>query len=60
MAPGPHLSPEELATYLDGRTTRTEWKRMVGHLATCDTCFRELVAVLQLMKNQPSGPREPP
>ena len=60
MALGPHLSPEELATYHDGRTTRPEWKRMVGHLATCDACFRELVAVLRLMKNQPSGPGEAP
>jgi hypothetical protein len=59
MAPGFHLSPEELASYIDGHASRPEWKRIVGHLATCDDCFRELVAVLQLMKNQPGAPGEP-
>jgi anti-sigma factor RsiW len=60
MAPRFHLSPEELASYIDGRASRPEWKRIVGHLATCDACFRELAAVLQLMKNQRSAPGEPP
>jgi anti-sigma factor RsiW len=47
-----HLSSEELAAYLDARTSRPESKRIVGHLAVCDACFKELLEVLRLMKDQ--------
>lgn len=59
MAPGSHLSPEEFATYVDGRASQPEWKRVVGHLAVCDACFRELLAILRLMKAQPGTARDP-
>jgi anti-sigma factor RsiW len=54
MALSPHLSPEELAAYLDRRASRPDWKRITGHLATCDTCFRELLAVMRLMRDRPA------
>ncbi len=60
MPLGSHLSPEALATYIDGRTTRPERQRVIGHLAVCDACFRELLAILHLMKNQPSAAHDPP
>ncbi len=47
---GSHPSPEELAAYIEARVERATWKRIVGHLATCDACFRELVAILRLTK----------
>ncbi len=59
MVPGSHLSPEDLAVYIDGRTSRPEWKRVVGHLATCDACFRELLTILRFMKQQPGVTHEP-
>jgi hypothetical protein len=46
-----HLSSEELAAYLDARVSRSDSKRIVGHLATCDPCFKELLEVLRLMKD---------
>jgi anti-sigma factor RsiW len=58
MARSSHLSPEELATYVDGRAPRSEWKRMIGHLATCDACFRELVTVVRMVREQPDKPSE--
>jgi hypothetical protein len=60
MAPGSHLTPEELAIYIDGATSRPERRRAVGHLATCDICFGELLAILRLMKNQPGEAGDPP
>lgn len=47
---GSHLSPEELTAYVDSQVERVAWKRIVGHLAACDTCFRELVAIIRLTK----------
>ena len=60
MAPGSHVTPEALVIYIDGATSRPEWKRAVGHLATCDTCFRELLAILRLMKSRHSEAGDPP
>jgi hypothetical protein len=60
MASGSHLSPEEFAIYVDGASSRPEWRRAVGHLATCDTCFRELLSILRVIKERPreaGGPR---
>ncbi len=54
MALGSHLSPEELATYIDGRPSQPVLRRrIVAQLATCDDCFGELLAILRLMKHEP-------
>ena len=60
MALDPHLTPEDFATYIDGRTSQPEWKRIVGHLATCDGCFRELVAIMPLLNPRHSGTNQTP
>jgi anti-sigma factor RsiW len=50
-----HLSAEELAAYIDGRSDPSEWDRMTSHLAACPTCRRELLAVLRLIRGSLGG-----
>jgi hypothetical protein len=50
-----HIAPEELAAYVDSCAESTEWDRMTSHLATCQTCLRELLAVVRLLRNQPGS-----
>ncbi len=52
--------PEDLATYMDGGAIQPQWTRIVNHLAACDACFGELVAILRLMKNQAADLSGPP
>ncbi len=46
-----HLTPEELATYVDGHSNAPTLNRLILHLADCDACFHELVALVVLMRN---------
>jgi anti-sigma factor RsiW len=50
-----HASAEELAAYIDGKVGPDEWNRLVTHLATCEACFRDLVAIMKLMKPDPDA-----
>lgn len=50
-----HASAEELAAYIDGKVGPDEWNRLVAHLATCEACFRDLVAIMKLMKPDPDA-----
>jgi predicted anti-sigma-YlaC factor YlaD len=51
----PHIAPEELAAYVDGRAESSEWDRMTSHLATCQACLREMLAVVRLLRNEPGS-----
>jgi anti-sigma factor RsiW len=42
-----HLSPEDLAAYVDGALSPAERARVEGHLIGCRTCLSELTAVLR-------------
>jgi hypothetical protein len=57
-----HLTSEELAAYIDGRTEPSAWERMTSHLAACGVCRQELLAVLRLIRGElgreEAGPRE--
>ncbi len=59
MVLDPHLTPEEFATYVDGRTSQPQWNRIVGHLAVCDECLGELLAILRLMRSRSGEAGEP-
>ncbi len=55
MDPHSHIAPEELAAYVDGRAGSPEWDRMTSHLATCQACLRELLAVVRLLRHDPGS-----
>ena len=44
--PDHHLSPEEMAAYLDGRIAPADRARLQTHLAHCPDCRREVVETL--------------
>jgi putative zinc finger protein len=51
-----HLSGEDAAAYLDGGVSHAERARIEAHLAECDTCRDEVVAVVRLLHRR-SAPR---
>lgn len=49
-SPGDHLSPEELAAYLDGAVGSEERLRIQEHLEGCDSCREEAAEVVLLLQ----------
>lgn len=45
-----HLSPGDVAAYMDGALPPPERSRVEGHLADCHACRTELVAVTRLLR----------
>ena len=56
-AAGPHLSLEEMAAYLDSRPGASVRDRPETHLAHCDACLADVVAVLRVLCAWKAGPR---
>lgn len=56
-AAGPHLSLEELAAYLDSRPEASARDRLETHLAHCDACLADVIAVLRVLCAWKSDPR---
>lgn len=48
--PDDHLSPEQIARYLDPTASVLDQKRMEAHLAKCDYCRGEVVATKRLIQ----------
>jgi len=55
-SPG-HLDPHEVASYLSGTSEPVARARIEAHLADCEQCTAELVAVRQLHRGAPRGRR---
>jgi putative zinc finger protein len=49
MTAGGHLTSEEVAAYLDNTLSEAESARVKSHLADCDACRQEVVAVSKLL-----------
>lgn len=49
-----HMSSELVTAWLDGELADEERARVTGHLADCDRCREEIVAVRQLLAQQPA------
>ena len=54
---GAHLDPHEVTAYLGGGLAPAEKGRLEAHLADCDECAEELVAVARLGSARPARPR---
>lgn len=54
---GPHLSPEEMAAYLDRRPEVPGRIRLETHLAHCDACLADVIAALRVLRAWRSGTR---
>ncbi len=52
-----HLSPDDLASFLDGRLGEAERTAAVAHLADCAECRRELVEARRAVSSRRSGAR---
>jgi len=48
-----HLSAGDIAAYVDGDLTSSESDRVEAHLAACDECRAEVVAVQRLVRTRP-------
>ena len=46
----PHLSPTEIAQYLDAATNPLDRPRIEAHLVRCEVCLEEVLAALRLLK----------
>src|SRR3954447_14047519 len=55
--PDGHLDPHEVASYLSGTSEPAARARIEAHLADCEECTAELVAVRRLHRGAPSGRR---
>lgn len=59
-----HLSPEELAAYIDRGLSLSERNRAEEHLATCDQCMMVLAAsartISEMAEAAPSVEPDPP
>ena len=51
--PAPHLRTAEVAGYVDGALTSSDNERVRAHLAECDECRAEVMAVHRLVRTQP-------
>lgn len=49
----PHLSVEDVALHLDGVLSRAEQARIEQHLADCDECRTELIALSRVLRSRP-------
>lgn len=56
-AAGPHPSVQEMAAYLDSRPGASGRNRLETHLAHCDACLADAIAVLRVLCAWKSGPR---
>ena len=52
-----HLSVDHVANQLDGVLSGSALARIEQHLAACDQCRAELIAVSRVLRNQPRGRR---
>lgn len=52
-----HLSSEDIAAYLDRRLSATDRQRIETHLAECDECRSEVVAVTRVVHTKPRDQR---
>jgi hypothetical protein len=52
-----HLSIDEVALHLDGRLPSSEQARVDRHLASCDECRAELVALARALRTAPRRKR---
>ena len=55
--PPAHLPSEEVAAYLDRTLPHAERLRMEAHLAECELCRSEVVAVSRLLRGEPPRQR---
>src|SRR3954451_21753508 len=55
--PDGHLDPHEVASYLSGTSEPAARARIEAHLADCEECTAELVAVRRLHRGAPGGRR---
>lgn len=53
----PHLTDIEVAAYLGAELSDADRRRIERHLDTCADCRAELVAVHELARSGPAGPR---
>jgi predicted anti-sigma-YlaC factor YlaD len=54
-SPDGHLDPHEVAAYLSGTSEPVARARVEAHLADCEQCTAELVAVRRLHRGAPRG-----
>ena len=47
-----HLSPAELAGYLDRRVSQAGRSRVEAHLATCESCLDDLISAARVLRAQ--------
>jgi hypothetical protein len=52
-----HLSSDDLAAYIDGILPAAEQTRADEHLADCDDCQTELIALSRVLRSKPSRRR---
>jgi hypothetical protein len=57
MTDGPHLTSEEIASYIDSTLSDAECARVKAHLADCDACREEVVSVSRLVQGAPRSKR---
>jgi hypothetical protein len=57
MTDGPHLTSEEVASYIDNTLSEPECARVKAHLADCDACRNEIVSVSRLVQRAPRSRR---
>jgi hypothetical protein len=51
-----HLSPAEIAGYLDAVTDPVSRQRIEAHLVRCDACLDEVLTVLRVLRPAPPAP----
>jgi anti-sigma factor RsiW len=52
----PHLSAEELSAYVDGKIDPLARRRLEAHLVRCEECLKEVLAILQYLREWPRPP----
>lgn len=52
-----HLEADDLASFVDGKLSPVSQSRVEAHLATCDECRAEVIAVSRLMRARASRRR---
>lgn len=57
MTDGPHLTSEEVASYIDNTLSEAQCARAKAHLADCDACRNEIVSVSRLIQRAPRSRR---
>ena len=49
-----HLSPEEIVSYIDQTLAENARPQVVGHLAECEACLREVIEVTRVLRERRS------